>query len=333
MNRNNYSLEVLVNGRPVQEYYKENKTFVEGRENTEYTIRFRNNSHKRVMAIFSVDGVDVLKGKKASEAESGYIVDPFSNIEIKGYRINENEVAKFRFSESGRSYSNTVGALTEDKYTGEKYREKTTRNNGTIGVRVYEEKVPDYNYTDAYKSYTVNNTGWPNNGPIYTGSSPFTWGVISGPIYGCGGRGMSAGNLPVDNLVKSDDTPIQSNFIQSLSDESCQIKSFCDEVGHITSKRRSDYKIKMGDLKPVKPNFDLCSFDLGSSWGQKVEDRVTQVHFEKSDTYVDIVIYYATRYSLERYGINFSNTKQYVEWPSAFDDRKGFCKVPEGYKG
>ncbi len=110
MHKSNYGLELLVNGRPVKEYYKDNKSFVESRNGTEYTLRFRNNSWKRVMAILSVDGIEVLKGKAAVEADNGYIVDAFSSIEVKGYRIDDKNVAAFKFAETAQGYNVTVGA-------------------------------------------------------------------------------------------------------------------------------------------------------------------------------------------------------------------------------
>jgi hypothetical protein len=65
---------------------------------------------------------------------------------------------------------------------------------------------------------------------------------------------------------------------------------------------------------------------------KEVIDKIKEVEFKKSTVHVDIEIYYASRDSLEQFGIDFSRIKQIFAWPSAFEDKKQYCKVPEGYK-
>ena len=85
---------------------------------------------------------------------------------------------------------------------------------------------------------------------------------------------------------------------------------------------------KLNSLSAPTPHFDT-----GTTWGGKIEDRVKEVTFKCVSAYVDLVIYYASRRSLESYGIDFSKTKQIFAWPSAFGEKPTFCKVPEGYQG
>ena len=132
---NSFELQVLVNGKPVKRYPHNGQVFIEARTGTEYTLRLKNNTHRRAVAIFSVDGVDVLHGKMAGDANNGYIVDTYNAIEIKGYRINDDKVAKFVFSDGKTSYAATVGATDAH---GKQVR--TMDNNGVIGVRVYFEE-------------------------------------------------------------------------------------------------------------------------------------------------------------------------------------------------
>lgn len=125
MYQNSFELQVCVNGRPVREHRHNGLVFIEARKGTNYTLKLTNNTFKRGKAIFSVDGVDVLEGKSASDARSGYIIEPHDSIEIKGYRVDDNKVAKFVFTDGYRSYAAEVGK---------------ERNNGVIGVRVIGEK-------------------------------------------------------------------------------------------------------------------------------------------------------------------------------------------------
>ena len=143
MNTTEYELLVLVNDKPVKEYHHNGKCFVEAKKGTEYTLKLKNNSSSRVMAVFSVDGVDVLKGEAADNADSGYIVNAYSTLVVKGFRIDNSTVAAFKFDEGNKSYASIV----EQDGDVEKAKKNPSKNNGVIGVRVWKEKVP----------FTVNN--------------------------------------------------------------------------------------------------------------------------------------------------------------------------------
>lgn len=125
MKKNNYELSVVVAGKPVREYNKDNNTFIEGQKDSEYIIRFKNNTKDRVMVIFSIDNLEPLSGGKAEDCKTGYIVDGLKSLELKGFRIDDNNVAAFKFSEIGQSYANSNGDPLQC---------------GSIGVRVYSEK-------------------------------------------------------------------------------------------------------------------------------------------------------------------------------------------------
>jgi hypothetical protein len=81
----------------------------------------------------SCDGLDVLTGQPASVKNNGYIVPAHDKIEIKGWRLNSEHVAKFRFGKTGKSYAVTSGVDVEAK------------NVGVIGVALYKEKEPSTN--------------------------------------------------------------------------------------------------------------------------------------------------------------------------------------------
>lgn len=131
-------MQVCVNGRPAKEYTHNGFTYVEARKGTSYSVKVYNNNWVRALVILSVDGIDVLRGKKAEDAHEGYIVNAYSHIEIKGYRINDNEVSVFVFGDGDKSYANFI--------VKNKYNKKNT-NNGVIGAKVVLEKVPEITWT------------------------------------------------------------------------------------------------------------------------------------------------------------------------------------------
>lgn len=134
MQKNTFELQVLVNGRPVREAYFQGRAFIEARKGTQYTLKLRNTSHRRAVAVFSVDGIDVLHGTKAEDTDGGYIVDAYSSIEVKGFRVDDDTVSAFKFDHKNNSYANKIGAKVDGGM------EKGTENCGVIGVRVTYEK-------------------------------------------------------------------------------------------------------------------------------------------------------------------------------------------------
>ena len=122
-----YELQARPNGRAcADEYYHQGNTFIEGREGSKYTIWFKNNTNQRVMAIVSVDGLDVCKGQPAGPDSNGYLVNPGSSIEIPGWKLDDQTAAEFYFAKIGKSYAHASGA--------------NSNNVGVIGAMVFREK-------------------------------------------------------------------------------------------------------------------------------------------------------------------------------------------------
>ena len=96
-----YELSVCPLGRrPADEYYHQGQVWVEGREGSTYTLRFTNRSPNRVLAIFSVDGLDVVKGQPAGHLSEGYVVNGNSTLDIPGWKLDSATAAEFYFSRS-----------------------------------------------------------------------------------------------------------------------------------------------------------------------------------------------------------------------------------------
>ncbi len=100
--------------------------FVVGEEGRRYSIIVRNKSGLRLEVVLSVDGLDVLDGRKASLRKRGYVMAPRSQLVVEGFRQNTETVAAFRFGPVRESYAH------------EKYG--NTRNVGVIGVAIFNEK-------------------------------------------------------------------------------------------------------------------------------------------------------------------------------------------------
>jgi hypothetical protein len=163
----NYEFDVLVRGKPITKYRHEQNLYIEGRPGSEFIIRIKNNTARRILAIISVDGLSVMDGKEASYESGGYVIDPFDSLKIPGWRLDDESVAKFRFAHKKKSYAQKGGK---------------PGNIGVIGCAVFEEELgytmtftANYFHPQVvYNSTTLVNGSEPNNPQ---GSS--TCGVMS----------------------------------------------------------------------------------------------------------------------------------------------------------
>jgi len=150
MIKQNYEMEILVNGKPVQEYFHNNKVYIEGRKDTIFSIRLKNNSIDRVLFVPTIDGLSVLDGENASFNSSGYVVKGRSAITIDSWRISDEQVAEFYFSSVKDSYRKRIGK---------------GNNLGSIAVAVFREKEEIYQLTLPFadmpvKPYTPDTHPW-----------------------------------------------------------------------------------------------------------------------------------------------------------------------------
>lgn len=107
-------------------HYSKGQYWVAGAPGARYAIAIRNKMGERVMAVTSVDGVNVLNGATASWDQTGYVFGGYYNYQITGWRKSNSEVAAFEFSASNDSYA-----------------ERTGRPNqvGVIGVALFRERI------------------------------------------------------------------------------------------------------------------------------------------------------------------------------------------------
>jgi hypothetical protein len=119
------SLAVVIHGpkgaHEAREYLSpvDHDTYVEGREGSSFTLRIRNGSHRRVLAVPSVDGLSVLDGKPAGSSSPGYVLDPWQTLEVVGWKVDGDTAARFFFAgsspESDGSYVAAIGGDIANK--------------------------------------------------------------------------------------------------------------------------------------------------------------------------------------------------------------------------
>jgi hypothetical protein len=99
--------------------------WVAGRPGARYAIGIANRSPGRVMAVTSVDGLNVLSGATAAWNQNGYVFDPSQRYEVSGWRKSDSQVAAFVFTASPNSYAERTGRPA---------------NVGVIGIALFREQ-------------------------------------------------------------------------------------------------------------------------------------------------------------------------------------------------
>jgi hypothetical protein len=101
---NTFDVNVLVNGNRCKQYNHDNRVYIEAKDGSEYSISIQNNTANRVLAVCSVDGLNVLTGEKASTEDSGYIIDAYNTQKSKDFDflIQNGQCSSLVINSTGR---------------------------------------------------------------------------------------------------------------------------------------------------------------------------------------------------------------------------------------
>lgn len=123
------SVKVVADCGNVEVAHKDGNVFFSAPIGSEYSIIVRNLSGRRILAVTTVDGLNVIDRSKGNWNGSGYVLDPYDKVEITGFRRQDEfqYTERFTFNEAQFSLANRIGNV---------------RNVGVIGVAVFEEYVP-----------------------------------------------------------------------------------------------------------------------------------------------------------------------------------------------
>src|SRR5258706_10308425 len=113
-------------GRRLPVYWHEGRAWIAGRPGNEYQVTLRSRQSQDVLAVVSVDGVNVVTGQTADPSQSGYVLSPRGGLDILGWRKNLSQTAAFYFTALPDSYAARTGRPD---------------NVGVIGVALFRRKV------------------------------------------------------------------------------------------------------------------------------------------------------------------------------------------------
>ena len=114
-------------GEQLAKYGHHGRQYVAGAPGHRYALHLSNRTGERVMVVLSVDGVNAITGQTAGADQGGYVLGPWQNAEIAGWRKSDNDIAQFLFTELDDSYAARTGR---------------PENVGVIGMAVFRERTP-----------------------------------------------------------------------------------------------------------------------------------------------------------------------------------------------
>ena len=120
-------------GQVLSAYPKEGRRWVVGTPGQEYGVRVCNATGNRVLAVMSVDGINVVSGETASPAQTGYVLSAHECADINGWRKNSASTAAFYFTELPDAYAARTGR---------------PENVGVIGVAFFRERPQRITWKD-----------------------------------------------------------------------------------------------------------------------------------------------------------------------------------------
>lgn len=123
-----FDVQVLVDGRPLQEHAARGRTYVQAIEGSEYELRVRNPFPFRVAVALSVDGLNSIDARHTSAwAASKWVIGPYQTIQISGWQVSSERARHFYFTTERDSYGAKLGQ---------------TSNLGVISAVFFTERHP-----------------------------------------------------------------------------------------------------------------------------------------------------------------------------------------------
>lgn len=294
----------------IPEYGHAGLTFVEGRRGQPYTLKLRNDSAGRVLAVVSIDGLSVVDGQPCTPQSRGYVVPAYSSVDIDGWRTSLSEVRRFKFEAKDQSYAKgTTGEVQNCgviavKYFSEKWHFPTFK-------QVIEEHHHHHHHHHEYPVYPIVR---PWRYPTWPEIWYTTCGSTSAGITGNTGPSGSPGEML--RCMSS----ATAQYSASLGGEQMKC-SFSAGEGQITSA---------ANMVNASLSAETPDFKLGTGWGDAKADSVSETTFEREKELCTLTLYYAEAADLERVGIQLRKELAVTSpatpvLPQAFP---GFCKPP-----
>jgi len=292
----------------------EGQIYVAGIKGLRYMVRVKNTTGKRVLAVITVDGRNVLSGQKGGFSDRGYILSPYESADIDGWRQTDEKVAAFVFGKKEGSYSSQKGS---------------PENVGVIGVAVFEEKeIPrqpwiytvgqtvhhHHHHDNNFRLFSTSDTGGkPGVGGVSITSDTVSFDPSSSVTYTAASASVAPDSAPAAAVYSSTAVPASAE----LSMRSVKARP--------QARRR-----RSGGQQTNKAHRQ----EIGTEYGETLQSAITTAPFERaSENPCELhEVRYDSMEALKRAGIMGRRPSKQAKQPSAFPQEPevspGYCEPP-----
>jgi hypothetical protein len=123
-----FEVQIIVAGRPLEEYNARGKSYVEALAGAEYEVRIRNPLPYRVAVALSVDGLNSIDARRTTAWNaSKWVIEPYGTITVTGWQMSSERARQFYFTSERDSYGAKLGQ---------------TSNLGVVSAVFFRERRP-----------------------------------------------------------------------------------------------------------------------------------------------------------------------------------------------
>jgi hypothetical protein len=329
---NNVEVEIWTEGddnklHPSRIYDHNETLYTEGVKGKRYAIKVRNRSPGRILAVVSVDGLDIHDGQDAAHDKDGFVIPAFDEYVFEGFRTSNEEVAAFRFGAQEKGYASKKGKA---------------RNIGVIGVAIYQEHVVRQPYPIFQHHHHWHHHHQPQGIPWFT----ITTNNDAGPrvltqtdqdpphIPSMGRKGSGVRKRSVKSKRYGASLSL-SSLGQEIEDSGYTVKACSMPVAH--SADMETYSCNVSNTYTDSAEVEeKTSGNIATVFGEARESRVAETTFErKTETPWQILtIRYDSKANLKKLGVPLvEKDLEQRETADPFPASSNFCKPPEDWTG
>ena len=105
-----FEVQLLVDGRPLEEYYARGKKYVEARKALNMKSEFAIRCPYRVAVALSVDGLNTIDARHTTAWNaSKWVIEPHGTITVGGWQMSSERARRFYFTSERDSYGAKLG--------------------------------------------------------------------------------------------------------------------------------------------------------------------------------------------------------------------------------
>ena len=109
-----YAMEILVDGRPLPEYFAAGTKYVCALKGREYAVRLTNRTGERVAVALAVDGLNSIDAKHTSAHDAHkWILAPWETVTLSGWQTGSGTARRFVFTSESNSYGSWLGRTSD----------------------------------------------------------------------------------------------------------------------------------------------------------------------------------------------------------------------------